>query len=116
MDNEKLLSQAMADKLIKKIKDLKFRYKEYMAISIAILPFVITILLKITLGLSYFNKFDANVNFDSTDLNMLFSLFIVILFILSIYLGNFSQVFLLRIIIKQRHFGYWFHIKSHWYL
>lgn len=93
MDNEKLLSQEMADKLIKKIKDLKFRYKEYIDISIAVLPFVITILLKIILDLSYFNKFDASVNFDSTDLNMLFSLFIVILFVLSIYLGNFSQVF-----------------------
>ena len=53
MDNEKLLSQEMTDKLIKKIKDLKFRYKEY-GISTPILSFVITILLKITLGLSYF--------------------------------------------------------------
>ncbi|MBQ9292499.1 MAG: hypothetical protein IJ211_04435 [Campylobacter sp.] len=80
----------MSDKLIGKIKDLISKYHKFGFLPYA---FIITILLKVILNLLYFNKFNSSANFDLTDLNILLMLFTIIFLVLSIYIGNLSQMF-----------------------
>lgn len=92
MDNEKLLSQEMADIFLDKMKLLYRDYSRYLEFYLL----VITLFINILFYCFYFKNFGANISFNNFNLgniDTIYMLFYMFFIIVILFLGNFTQLY-----------------------